>query len=127
MERKQVRRRERTKEGKRQKGDTADLFKNGHILAVAFPRNHSGTAHQPCCQVVHNVAIEIWHHHHIKLVWVGHQLKRIIIIRTTATVIVTQKHQSSSTTLFTDSTVLKFPSKQDDGDDSSYSPCPWHQ
>ena len=94
--------RERTKVGKRQKGDTADLFKNGHVLAVAFPRNHSGTAHQPCGQVVHNVAVEIWHHHHVKLVWVGHQLKRIITIRTTATVIVTRKHQPSSTTLFTD-------------------------
>src|SRR4029434_4560453 len=33
-----------------------------------------GSAHQPGCQVVDDVAIEIGHHQHIKLVWVLHQL-----------------------------------------------------
>lgn len=51
-----------------------DRLEHGVLGAVALSRNHPSSAHQPSCQVVDDVAIEIGHHQDVKLVWVLHQL-----------------------------------------------------
>ena len=50
------------------------LFKHSDAGAVALTRHDAGSTDKPSGQVVHDVAVEIWHHHHIKLVGVRHKL-----------------------------------------------------
>ena len=51
------------------------LFKDSYVGAEALSGHDPGTAHQPGGQVVNNVTVQVGHHHHIKLMRVGHQLK----------------------------------------------------
>ena len=53
---------------------TAYRFKDCIVPAVVGPRHQAGAADQPGAHVAHHVAIQVWHHHHIKLLRVGHQL-----------------------------------------------------
>ena len=50
------------------------LFKEDIFSANVLPRTQACPAHQPGSNVADYVAIEIGHHHHIKLVGVGYQL-----------------------------------------------------
>lgn len=55
--------------------DTHSL-KHGVLGTIALSWDHSCPADQPSCQVVNDVAIEVGHHQHVKLVWVLDQLER---------------------------------------------------
>lgn len=51
-------------------------LKHSVLCAVAFPRNNSCSSNQPCCQVINNVAIQVGHNQHIKLVRILDQLQQ---------------------------------------------------
>lgn len=49
-------------------------FKHCIFGAVTLPWNYTSPTNQPSCQVINDVAIEIGHHKHIKLVWILYKL-----------------------------------------------------
>lgn len=53
---------------------TTHSFKDGIVVAVIGTRNEAGPSHQACTHVAHHVAIQVGHHHHIKLLRLRHQL-----------------------------------------------------
>ena len=50
------------------------LLKHHVLSSNVPPRTDPGSTHQPRPNVPHYVAVEIRHHHHIKLVWPRYQL-----------------------------------------------------
>lgn len=53
---------------------TTHSFKDGIVLAVIGTRNEAGPSHQACTHVAHHVAVQVGHHHHVKLLRLRHQL-----------------------------------------------------
>lgn len=53
---------------------TTHSFKDGIGVAVIGARNEAGPSHQACTHVAHHVAVQVGHHHHVKLLWLRHQL-----------------------------------------------------
>lgn len=54
--------------------DLTHRLKNCILCTVALTRDHTSSPNQASSQIVNNVAIEIGHHKHIKLVGILHQL-----------------------------------------------------
>ena len=52
------------------------LLEDNVLLSHILSRTYPSPAHQPRPNVSDDVAIEIGHHHDVKLVWFGHQLSR---------------------------------------------------
>lgn len=50
-------------------------FKDSIVTTIIGPRHKPRSSHQPCTHIAHHIPIEIRHHHHIKLLGLGHQLK----------------------------------------------------
>lgn len=50
-------------------------FKDSIGMAIISPGHEARPSHQACTHVAHHVPIQIGHHHHIKLLGLGHQLK----------------------------------------------------
>lgn len=51
-------------------------LKHSVLCAVALPRNNPCSSDQPCCQVIDDVTVKVWHHQHVELVRVLDQLQR---------------------------------------------------
>lgn len=49
-------------------------FKDGVGMAVIGTGNEAGPSHQARTHVAHHVAVQVGHHHHVKLLRLGHQL-----------------------------------------------------
>ena len=60
-----------------QRNGKTHSLKHSILCTVAFPRNDSCSSNQSCRQVIDNVTIQVWHHQHIKLVWVLDQLRNV--------------------------------------------------
>ena len=63
-------------EGKVKSYVPSSLFKEDILPPNVLPRADAGSSHKPRPYVADYVAIEIWHHHHVKLVRFGYQLGR---------------------------------------------------
>lgn len=50
-------------------------FKNSVVSTIVGPGHKARPSHQACTHVADYVAVQIGHHHHIKLLRLGHQLK----------------------------------------------------
>ncbi len=50
------------------------LFKEDVLMSDIPAGTDTSSTHQASTDVAHYVAIEVGHHHHIKLVGIGHQL-----------------------------------------------------
>lgn len=53
---------------------TTHSFKDGVVVPVIGARNEARPSHQACTHVAHHVAIQVWHHHHVKLLRLRHKL-----------------------------------------------------
>lgn len=50
-------------------------FKDGVVAAIISPGHEARPSHQACTHVAYDIPVQIGHHHHIKLLGLGHQLK----------------------------------------------------
>lgn len=53
-------------------------FKDSIVTAIISPRHEARPSHQACTHVAYYIPVQIGHHHHIKLLGLGHQLQRQI-------------------------------------------------
>lgn len=56
-------------------------FKDSIGLTIIGSRYQTGAPHQTCTHVAYNVPVQIRHHHHIKLLRFGHQLRTESCVR----------------------------------------------
>ena len=48
-------------------------------LAVTFASNQTRSSDQTCGQVGNDIAVQVGHHQHVKLLWLGHQLHTRVV------------------------------------------------